>query len=90
MAIVGIASVSIDVFLAIALIISGRPRVPIVCAERIVVSKAQVQHFPVSRGNGAVRIYQILHTQILQIQILLLHPDSSHTSHIFLLGFFPE
>ena len=56
------ASVSIDLFHAIALIISGRPRVPIVCAERIVVSKAQVQHFPVSRGNGAVRIYQILHT----------------------------
>ena len=47
---------------AITLIISGRPRVPIVCAERIVVSKPQVQHFPVSRGKGAVRINQIIHT----------------------------
>ena len=31
---------STDVFHTIALIISGRPRVPIVCAERIIVSEA--------------------------------------------------
>ena len=53
---------STDVFHTIALIISGRPRVPIVCAERIVISKAQVQYLSVSKGNSAVRINQILQT----------------------------
>ena len=56
---------STDVFHTIALIISGRPRVPIVCAERIIVSEAQVQHLPISGGNFAVRIYQILQTLLL-------------------------
>ena len=53
---------STDVFHTIALIISGRPRVPIVCAERIVISEAQVQHFSASMGNSAVRMDQILQT----------------------------
>ena len=53
---------STDVFHTIALIISGRPRVPIVCAERIVVSEGQVQDFSLSRGKSAVRIDQILQT----------------------------
>ena len=56
---------STDVFHTIALIISGRPRVPIVCAERIIVSEAQVQHLPISGGNFAVRINQILQTLLL-------------------------
>ena len=56
---------STDVFHTIALIISGRPRVPIVCAERIIVSEAQVQHLPMSGGNFAVRINQILQTLLL-------------------------
>ena len=56
---------STDVFHTIALIISGRPRVPIVCAKRIIVSEAQVQHLPISGGNFAVRINQILQTLLL-------------------------
>ena len=56
---------STDVFHTIAPILSGRPRVPIVCAERIIVSEAQVQHSPISRGNVAVRINQILQTLLL-------------------------
>ena len=56
---------STDVFHTITLIISGRPRVPIVCAERIIVSEAQVQHLPISGGNFAVRINQILQTLLL-------------------------
>ena len=56
---------STDVFQTIALIISGRPRVPIVCAERIIVSEAQVQQLPISGGNFAVRINQTLQTLFL-------------------------
>ena len=48
----------------IALITSGRPRVPIVCVERIIVTETQVQHFLGLRGEVAVRINQVLYTPL--------------------------
>ena len=48
----------------IALITSGRPRVPIVCVERIIVTETQVQHFLGLRGKITVRIDQVLYTPL--------------------------
>ena len=48
----------------IALITSGRPRVPIVCVERIIVTETQVQRFLSLRGEVVVRINQVLYTPL--------------------------
>ena len=50
------------VFHAVALVISGSPRVPIISAERILASKSQVKQFQRFRGEGTLSKHHILQT----------------------------
>ena len=55
---------STDVFHPVALVISGRPRVPIISAERIVVSQSQFCQFQRFRRSATLSMYQILKTPL--------------------------
>ena len=57
------------VFHAVALVIPGSPRVPIISAERILASKSQVKQFQRFRGEGTLSKHHILQT-LLHLSLL--------------------